>query len=114
MIAKEHSIRFTASRYSNVLRNIRIASQRVSAGASSDTIRAILGDGSRRVSLETVAAAGCYFFATLFRRRTGQTPAVFRETGGTQFLRKIEPDRALPASVHSPGIQRGNSAPIRA
>jgi AraC-like DNA-binding protein len=55
-----------------------------------------------------------HYFTTLFRRRTGQTPAVFRESGGTQFLRKIEPNRDLPPAVHSPDGHRGNSTAFRA
>jgi len=50
-----------------------------------------------------------HYFTTLFRRRTGQTPAVFRESGGTQFLRKIESNRAPPLNLHPPRIARGAS-----
>ena len=55
-----------------------------------------------------------HYFTTLFRRRTGQTPAVFREAGGTQFLRKPESNRDNATTPHTSWIPRSNSAPARA
>ena len=55
-----------------------------------------------------------HYFTTLFRRRTGQTPAVFRAAGTTQFLRKPEPKPDAAPAAHVARPSRSNSAPAPA
>jgi len=64
----------------------------------------------RQLAIKNVARDVGYpdvhYFTTLFRRRTGMTPAVFRETGGTKSLRNNGRGRILKAIHEDAGSAR--------